>query len=267
MTSAGLRMLSFNAYRTLEMDGIPYVKPELYLQHLEAINQADWLLFPEYWQVNSLVYGLGRRIFPSISTYHLGHDKVETTRALQAICPEHLPFTLILPATETALEQIPDTLGFPFVAKEPRNSMGRGVFLIEDWAAWRAYAARHAVLYAQEYLPLKRDLRVVYVGEKIVAAYWRYATEGEFLNNLARGGRIEFDGVPARALRLVEKVAARLEINHAGFDLAEVDGHFYFLEFNLLFGNQALLSRGIKLGPIILEYLRGMDHPTWPRAA
>lgn len=250
-----MRLITFNPYRSLEIDHALYIKPETFLNHRQAIAEADWLLFPEYWQINALLYGLNKRIFPSPASYYLGHTKVEMTRAFWTVCPQHVPETLIRASSATALEEILDTLAFPFVAKEIRNSMGRGVHLINNRSELTSYAKNNDVLYIQELLLIKRDLRVVWVGDEIVTAYWRQAPEGGFQNNVAQGGAIHFDSVPQAALDLVEKTARQLGINHAGFDLAEVDGYFYFLEFNTFFGNQALTAQNIKLGPRILRYL------------
>lgn len=63
------------------------IKPENYLRSLDHVREADWVLYPEYWQVNSLVYALQRRVFLSVASYHLGHDKIEQTRAFMAVAP------------------------------------------------------------------------------------------------------------------------------------------------------------------------------------
>lgn len=219
------------------------------------MQAADWILFPETWQVNSLVYALGKRIFPSLSGYHLGRDKIEMTRAFEACVPEHLPRTIILPANAYALEQVCDEFTFPLVVKEPRSARGVGVFRIEDARELHAVASRLDVLYVQELLPLERDLRVVWVGDRIVAAYWRSGSNG-FHHNVSRGGAVDFEAIPESAVALVDHLAPRLGIDYAGFDIALVDGWPYLLEFNLFFGNDALNARGIKLGPVIWDYLQ-----------
>jgi ribosomal protein S6--L-glutamate ligase len=252
-----VRLVTLNAYRALGIPGARYIKPESLYGQLDEIRSADWVLFPEYWQVNSLIYALKRRIFPNAAAYHLGHDKVEMTRAFWSVCPVHTPQTLILASGEGAVEEALEQLTFPMVAKEPRNSRGNGVFLLETRSALREFAAKNPVLYLQEYLPIRRDLRVVWVGDRVIAAYWRSAAEGSFHNNVAQGGSISFENVPPQALALVERVARELGVDHAGFDLAEVDGHFYFLEFNTLFGNEALNRQGIPIARHIHEYLLG----------
>lgn len=257
-----MQLVSFDALQTLDMPGVRTIKPENWFRKKEAVKAADWILYPEYWQVNALLYGLKKRIFPSVSTYHIGHDKVEMTRAFEAVCPENTPTTRILPRTEHAMEQILDEFDFPFVVKEVRSSMGEGVFLVTNKKEFENYAARNEVLFAQEYLPICRDLRVVLVGKTVLTAYWRQAREGGFCNNVSRGGTVSFENIPDSALALVEKVAADLNINHAGFDVAEVDGHCFLLEFNPRFGTQGLIARGIRLGRVVLDYLLEMSRPS-----
>lgn len=254
-----MKLVSFEPLRSLDLPVTATLKPEDWLRRRNVIDGADWLLFPEYWQVNALHYAWRKRIFPSIASYHLGHDKAEMTRALEAVAPHHLPLTFIRAATPSGSEEILDLLSFPFVVKELRSSMGKGVMLIESAAQFRDYAQTHDVLYAQEYLPIRRDLRIVYVGNQVLSAYWRNAAEGSFHNNVAQGGTVSFDNIPAEACDLVASVAQQLGVNHAGFDVAELDGHFYFFEFNIRFGLQALNSRGISVGRAILSYLESQN--------
>jgi ribosomal protein S6--L-glutamate ligase len=59
-----MRLISFDPFRTLGIPGVHVIKPEHYLEQVPDISRADWNLFPEYWQVNSIYYGLNPRIFP-----------------------------------------------------------------------------------------------------------------------------------------------------------------------------------------------------------
>jgi len=212
-----MRLITFDALRCLDIPVTRYIKPELMFRHKDEIKEADWILFPEYWQVNLLTYLLQKRIFPSLGSYHLAHDKIEMTRAFWALCPEQVPHTVILPATPSVIEEVREVFTFPFIAKEVRNSMGRGIHLIESRADFDAYCRYNVVLYIQEYLPIRRDLRVVYVGEQIIDAYWRKGREGDFRNNVAQGAQIDYEDVPQAALDLVVSVAHALNINHAVF--------------------------------------------------
>lgn len=258
-----MRIVSFDVFRSLHIPGAHYIKPESFLDHLDVIRMADWVLFPEYWQVNSLYYGLNCRIFPSIASYHLGHDKVEMTRVFQTVCPLNIPQTLIEAGTPQGRRAVLERFEFPFVAKEVRSSEGKGVYRIDNELDWRRYCSGREILYAQEYLPIDRDLRLAVIGDRIVGCYWRLQSPDGFHNNIAAGGRLDFAPAPQAALELVERVISALAINHAGFDVAMVGDRPYILEFNRLFGNQGLSEQDIRPAELIYQYLLQI-HSTGP---
>lgn len=267
--SLSMKLISFDALRTLKFPPHSYIKPELFFRHKEEIQAADWVLFPEYWQLNPLVYGLKARIFPSLSSYLIGHNKVEMTRVFETIVPAHVPFTLIHGNHPDRAEEIWDAMPLPFVAKIPKASMGEGVFLIENRADWNSYCKKTDVLYAQEYLPIDRDLRLVVIGDKVVGGYWRIQSDNGFHNNIARGGTMMAGFIPQAAIDLVEKVARTLGVDHAGFDVAMVGEHPYLFEFNRIFGTQGVEQLIGDLTPLIVNYLnKKLDEfdPTTPKA-
>ncbi|AJQ93763.1 ATP-grasp domain-containing protein [Gynuella sunshinyii] len=264
-----MQLVSFDIFRTLGFPNTQVIKPEHIFKYKTELSQADWVLFPEYWQLNALVYGLGCRIFPSEASYRIGHNKIEMTRAFEMVVPDHVPVTLIEPNGPLQREQIWQTMTLPFVVKIPKASMGEGVWLVQNHADWLRYCERTDVLYAQEYLPIDRDIRVVVVGDQVLTAYWRHQAAQGFYNNVARGGWIEQAPVPDSAVALALHLARTLGVNHAGFDIAMVGSHPYVLEFNRLFGNQGLTEGG-RLREVILSYLQSYeqpedpDHPTRP---
>ncbi len=260
---AAVRLISFDVFRTLGFPDTSVLKPEAFLRHKSELGEADWVLFPEYWQLNALVHGLKCRVFPSEASYRIGHDKIEMTRAFQTVAPAHTPWTMIEANGPQEREAIWQAMPLPFVAKAPRASMGEGVWLIETREDWQRYCEAAHVLYAQEYLPIDRDIRVVIVGDRVVTAYWRHQAPQGFYNNVARGGRIDNGPVPRAATALALQIARDLDINHAGFDIAMVGDYPYVLEFNRLFGNQGL-NRGSDLRDAILDYLRNESDPKDP---
>ncbi|WP_196158276.1 RimK family alpha-L-glutamate ligase [Reinekea sp. G2M2-21] len=235
-----MRLISFDALRTLKFPEHRYLKPELFLNHLDEIREADFVLFPEYWQLNPLVYGCAVRTFPSEATYRIGHNKIEMTRVLSTLFPANLPQTWILPNTPTSSNKILDTLDYPFVAKLVKSARGEGVFLIQNRLDWQHYVAQADVLYVQEYLQIDRDLRLVVIGEHVVGGYWRLQSMNGFHNNISQGGMFLSADIPQAAIDLVTQVATTLGIDHAGFDVAMVGNHPYLFEFNRIFGNQGI---------------------------
>lgn len=250
-----MKLITFDVFRTLGIPGVRYIKPERMYDHLEEIRQADWLLFPEYWQVNSLVYGLGKRIFPSLACYHLGHNKVEQTRAFLALCPEHVPPTEILGTSRASLDHVEARFGYPFIAKRIKSAMGEGVSLIASRDALLEHVTTETVLYAQQRLPIDRDLRIVLVGGEVIAAYWRVTPLGGYRANVSQGGRVSHAAIPEAAIALARRLARALDLDHAGFDIAMVDGHPYVFEFNRLFGNQGIRDSSRRIGAAIQRLL------------
>ncbi|GAE94240.1 ribosomal protein S6 glutaminyl transferase [Gracilibacillus boraciitolerans JCM 21714] len=260
-----MKLVSCNAFRTIGIPGVTYIKPDLMFKELEKLEEADLVLFPETWQVPSLVHGLKKQIFPSIETIQLGSNKIEMTRALWTVAKEYVPYTEILANTEANIQSILETFPFPFVAKEAKNSMGNGVFLIDAESEFREYTSSNKVLYIQEYLPNDgKDLRVCIIGEEIYAAYWRIGQQGEFLHNVSQGGSVCSQFIPEQALELVLKTAKALNINHAGFDIIVSGGKYYILEFNVLFGNQGLIGRDVTITQAIYDYISHNFSPSTP---
>lgn len=237
-----MEWISFDPFRTRGLPHTRHLKAEHFYQELDSVRAAEWVLFPEHWQVNALTFGLKARIFPGYASYQLGIDKIEMTRAFLSVKPDNVPETLIRANTDAIAEEVWDRMTLPFVAKLPKSAQGRGVWLIQDRADWRKYLSGTPVLYVQEYLPCDRDVRVVIVGDKVVTSYWRLQSANGFHNNVARGGFIDHKAVPAAAIELALSTARALDIDHAGFDIVMVGDRPYLLEFNRLFGNQGIAA-------------------------
>jgi ribosomal protein S6--L-glutamate ligase len=256
--------ISFDIFRTLGFNDTKQLIPEQIFKHREEISAADWVLYPEYWQLNALIYGLKARVFPSQASYLLGHNKIEMTRAFEMVAPANTPHTEIRANTPSNAEELWELMLHPFVAKLPKASQGSGVWLIKNRAEWRAYLEKTDVLYVQEYLPINRDIRVVIIGDQVVSAYWRLQSDQGFYNNVAKGGVIEQSAVPAQAVNLARHLAHTLDIDHAGFDIAMVGDHPYVFEFNRLFGNQGIEGGEQKIREAIIDYLLRKQEPTGP---
>ncbi len=251
-----MHLVTFDPFRTLGCTDVHYIKPAQLMNHVAEIDAADVVLFPDYADVNLLCHAMGKRIFPSLSSYQLGFDKIEMTRAFQLRFPQHVPVTLMLPNEPRYQARVLESLDFPFVAKLPRSSKGEGVFLINAEHDWHHYCSKTTMLYVQEKLDIHRDLRIVWIGDRVVYTYWRVAAPGAFHNNLAHGGTIDLNNIPEAALTLVRDMATRFGIDYAGFDIAMVGEHPYIFEFNRLFGLEGLNQARINTGEIIQKYLQ-----------
>ena len=130
--------------------------------------------------------------------------------------------------------------------------MGRGVYLIRNREDLFAYSKLTTAAYIQEYLPVDRDIRVVIIGEKVVHSYWRISPEKEFRSNIAVGGKVSMDPVPAKALDLALHTAKSCRWNDVGIDILAYQGGFYVLEANMKYGKEGFRQAGI-------DYIRLME--------
>ncbi|WP_105102261.1 ATP-grasp domain-containing protein [Microbulbifer pacificus] len=256
--------VSFDVFRTLGFADTLQLKSEEVFKYKTEIAEAEWVLFPEYWQLNALTYGLKARVFPSEASYRLGHNKIEMTRAFELVAPGNTPSTRILANTPENAEHLWEVMDHPFVAKLPKAARGCGVWLIENREDWRSYLEKTDVLYVQELLPIDRDIRIVIVGDQVVTAYWRLQAEQGFYNNVSKGGTVDRAPIPQTAIDLALHLARTLDINHAGWDIAMVGEHPYVFEFNRIFGNQGIEGGTVKLRDAILQYLKQTSEPTGP---
>ncbi|WP_252100547.1 ATP-grasp domain-containing protein [Exiguobacterium sp. SH31] len=251
-----MKKVSFNMIRSAGMK-TDYAKPEYYYDQLDKVRAADLVLFPEYWMVNSIIYGLNKPIFPSPATYHLGHDKIEMTRAFTATFPHRIPKTSIYGKNPYTIERVLEEFEYPFVAKTAKSSMGQGVWLIKNEKEWLEYVDKHETFYVQQFIPNDRDLRIIVIGEEVVGSYWRVSEA--FLNNVAQGAHFSYDDIPGHVVEEVLSIAKTLHINHAAFDVIVSGDNFYILEFNVFFGSEGLMPLGVRLTDKIAAYLETMS--------
>jgi len=216
----------------------------------ELIRQADKIYYPTTFYAD-LFDTAGKITFPSYHTYKCVQDKIKQTALFELLDLPH-PRTRVFYGKRQK-STILDYFPFPFIAKIPRGSaLGRGVFLIQNDAELHDYLDQVTPAYIQQYLPVKRDIRVVVIGIRIVHAYWRIAPPNEYRSNLAVGGRISLDNVPDAARDLALQVARTCRWDDVGIDICEHNGRFYVLEAKMKYGKEGFRQAG-------LDYQRIME--------
>jgi ribosomal protein S6--L-glutamate ligase len=217
------------------------------------IFAAERIYFPTFLYVEALS-AAGKSTFPSVECHRLLGDKIKQTQVFQ-LAGVPVPRTRIYFGRRQARTILED-FGLPMVGKTPRgSSQGEGVWLIRNRHDLEHYLQTTRVAYIQEYIPLKRDIRVVVLGKRAVHSYWKEAVPGEFRTNIKRGGRIDRAAVPDAAVRLAQETALQCGLDHVGFDICEFQGRFLVFEANMIFGTAGLRAAGKDYRAILQEML------------
>ena len=226
-------------------------------QEAELIRRAEKIYYPSPFYAD-LFDAMGKRTFPSYHTYKCVQDKIKQTALFELLDIAH-------PRTRTYYGKrqkglITDHFRFPFVAKIPRGSaMGRGVYLIRQENQLAEYLELTDVAYIQKYLPVDRDIRVLVIGDRVVHAYWRIAPRNEFRANLAVGGTVSLDAVPARALELALQTARLCRWDDVGIDICCYRNDFYVLEANMKYGKEGFRRAGIDYDAMMEEMIENEE--------
>jgi ribosomal protein S6--L-glutamate ligase len=218
----------------------------------KKIENADFILYPS---LNYAQYftTMGKKIFPSVETYLYAGQKMKQTTLFNMLSIPH-PRTKIYLQRE--FHRIEKDFPFPFIAKIPRaSSRGRGVYKITDSVGLAEYLKMTKFAYIQEFLPHKKDLRVILINYKPVLAYWRKIPPGDFRTNLFQGGEIDFENIPQDALDLAQEFARKCNFNDVGLDLLQSNGKWYLIEANMQYGRDGLKKKNMVLKEVIREKL------------
>jgi ribosomal protein S6--L-glutamate ligase len=218
----------------------------------DLIFNSEMVLYPSLTYAQ-LLSTMGKRFFPSLETCLYADEKIKQTT---------LFYMLGLPHPRTRFyyhlhhSRILEDFAFPFVAKLPRASaQGRGVFKIASPLDLAAYLQRTPIAYIQEFLPHRRDLRVILINFEPVLAYWREVRPGDFKSNLFQGGSINFGGIPEEGVEMARDAARKCKFNDVGLDLIPHQGKWYIIEANMKYGKKGLTMKGFDLKEIIREKL------------
>jgi len=64
--------------------------------------------------------------------------------------------------------------------------------------------------YTQEYLPVKKDIRIIIVGKEPVHYYWRIAPDNDSRTNVSQAGDISFAPLPPKSVALALETSLTL---------------------------------------------------------
>ena len=118
-------------------------------------------------------------------------------------------------------------LSYPFLIKEEHSSSSDGLHKInsredlENFFATSDYFSRNKFLIVQELLNMRRDLRVILVGDKVVHHYWRINRSDKWRPTASSfGNDVDFGSFPEQWRDFIIDQFKRFKITTGAFDIA-----------------------------------------------
>ncbi|MBR2646395.1 MAG: RimK family alpha-L-glutamate ligase [Clostridia bacterium] len=176
----------------------------------------------------------GIRLFNSARAVEICDDKMLTYLALKnagvrliKTIAAPLCYTPNAVVEEKFLNFVASELGFPLVVKKSYGSFGAGVQLVHGMPELRL-AAQNCLYephFFQQYISASagKDIRVIVVGGKAIAAMERVAQKGEFRSNIELGGVGKNITLTEEYRTAAERAATSLRLDYCGVDLLETD--------------------------------------------
>ena len=182
--------------------------------------------------LGKMLEACGLRLFNSATSVEICDDKMLTYLALQGVgvpivesIPAPLCYTPKSKPNDAFLNEVAELLGFPLVAKKSYGSFGKGVQLVHGIEELRETEENwlYTPHFYQRYIceSAGRDVRVMVIGGKAVAAMERVAQKGEFRSNVELGGVGREIILSKEYVEVAEKAAAALHLDYCGVDILE----------------------------------------------
>lgn len=196
-------------------------------------DMADTVDFVLFWdkdiKLAKVLESMGMRLYNSAESIALCDDKSETFLALSGHGIK-MPRTYMSPKifTPCGLEKsaymkyIAVDIGFPCVIKECLGSFGKQVYLAADTDEFEEIIQNIGTrpFIVQEYIKSSygRDIRIQVVGNKVVAAMYRY-NDNDFRANITNGGSMKPYEPDPEQCRMALEVCDILGLDFGGIDI------------------------------------------------
>jgi [lysine-biosynthesis-protein LysW]---L-2-aminoadipate ligase len=206
--------------------------------------------------------GLGAQVINSLHTAIMCGNKLFTHMELSK-SDIAIPKAFCAFSNQSAMS-ILNKNGYPKVIKPVVGSWGRMIALLKDKEAAEAviedrehmYPLYH-VFYFEEFVKRPpRDIRSIVVGDRVVAAIYRYSGDNEWKTNMALGGKAEACKVTSEMEELCLKAAKTMKGEILGVDLMESENGLLVHEVNNTteFKNTVRVT-GVDISSLIIEHL------------
>src|SRR6056297_280744 len=205
---------------------------------------------------------LGRPVFPDLNMYYPFNDKIKQYQILKFLQIPQIP-TFITFDQAKALQRA-ENIDYPVILKDAHSCEGKGVFKIDSskeltemieqifspagFHRPELFCRIKDYVYLQDFIPdLGRDLRVVVIGDRVAAAYWRIAPDGEWKTNVSSGGTVSFEDIPQKALDTCLNISKKMNYHWMAYDLVIRGNKPYVTEFSPVFGVKGAKEGGLDI--------------------
>ena len=171
--------------------------------------------------------GLGAHIINSLRTATLCGNKLFAHMELQKAGIK-TPHAFTAFSEESAISTL-NSIGYPAVVKPTIGSWGRLIALINDREAAKAiiedrehmFPLYHVYFFEEFVKRPPRDIRAIVVGDNVIAAIYRYSSQGEWKTNMALGGYAKTCPITNELEDICVKATNAVGGNIVGVDLME----------------------------------------------
>lgn len=153
------------------------------------------------------------------------------------------PKTIIKKNANLIFDELATDLGNKFLFKHPHSAGSRGIVLISCQQDLNRVIEENIdlkELIFQRLVNMKKDLRVILIGKKIILHYWRVNNEEEWRpTSTSHGSEVDFEYFPEKHKSKIIDTFIKFDITQGAFDICwendDVDGEPIFLEISPAF--------------------------------
>ncbi len=211
--------------------------------------------------LRAITGGLYARAYLPIraGAFTIGHDKLLTQLALQR---HKIPMpTTYLTSSPRAAKKILEKVKYPIIFKFPSGTGGKGTMYAESFAAASSFMDALETLrqpfLIQEYIETGgEDIRVIVVGDEVVASMKRKAVAGEKRANIHAGGEGKPFTLDPSSKKIMVEAAKSVGAEICAIDALESIRGLLIIEINLSPGLQGITcATGIDVADKIAKFL------------
>ncbi|MDZ4839765.1 MAG: 30S ribosomal protein S6--L-glutamate ligase [Bacteroidota bacterium] len=178
-----------------------------------------------------------------------------------------MPHTAFAATPEDIKVMMKQVGGPPIIIKLLEGTQGNGVVLAETYNAAKsaldAFFGLKANILVQEFIKEAngRDIRVLIVGDRVVASMARQSTKGEFRSNLHQGGYAQKVRLTKAERQIAIDAAKALGLSICGVDLLQSERGPLVMEVNSSPGLEGIeKSTGVNVADKIFTYIESNVH-------